>query len=101
MPNTYDVGDSVRCAGAWTDADSAAFDPDTVVFKHKDPSDNETTLTHGVDAEVVKDSTGNYHVDVDVDESGTWWYRFEGTASGGGKRGAGEDYFDVLSSAFS
>jgi hypothetical protein len=52
-----------------------------VVIMHKDPSGNVTTLTYGVDAAVVKDGTGIYHVDVDVDEEGRWFYRCEGSGT--------------------
>ncbi len=31
----------------------------------------------GVDAQLVKDDTGQYHVDVAPDETGTWGYRWQ------------------------
>jgi hypothetical protein len=43
----------------------------------------------------VKDSTGNYHVDVDADEPGVWRFRFAGTVSG---QAAAEGQFRVDSS---
>ena len=95
--NTHDVGDLVRCSGAFTTSAGAATDPAAVFFKYKDPSGNIATLQYTVDAELVKDSTGNYHVDVDADESGTWYYRFYGTGSG---QSAGEAKFKVQASEF-
>lgn len=78
----YDKGDLVRCSGAFTDSDGVVQDPDAIIFKVKNPSDNTTTYTYGVGVELVKDSVGNYHVDVDADEVGVWYYRFVGTGAG-------------------
>ena len=94
--NSYDQGDLVRCAGAFTDSVPAAIDPTTVLFKFQDPSGNQVTYTYGTDAELVKDSTGNYHVDVDADEAGLWYYRFES----GTEQAAGESRFFVKDSVF-
>ena len=90
MANTYDVGDLVRCSGAFTDADGNAQDPATVLVDVRAPSGTTTTYTYGVDAEVVKDDTGAYHIDVDVNAAGPWWYRFYATGSG---QSADETYF--------
>jgi hypothetical protein len=38
-----------------------------------------TTLEYGVDPGLVKDSTGKYHVDVDLTEPGVWKYRWRST----------------------
>lgn len=97
MANAYDVGDLVRCTGTFTDADGTATDPDTVVFKVKDPSANTTSYTYDTDAEVIKSATGVYYVDVDLDEAGTWWYRFEATGAG---QSAAEDNFYARQSQF-
>jgi hypothetical protein len=94
---TYDKGDSVRCRGSFKNSSNAAIDPTTVSFKYKDPSGNVATLVYGTDVALVKDSTGNYHVDVDADESGTWYYRFESTGTG---QAADEESFIVDESQF-
>ena len=93
----YDKGDLVRCAAAFTNTAGTAIDPTAVLFKVKDPSGNITTYTYLTDAELVKDSTGNYHVDVDADEVGTWYYRYYSTGTG---QAAGEGTFDVLETEF-
>jgi len=93
----YDRGDLIRCSAAFTDADDNAQDPTAVYFKFKDPGGNITTYTYGSDAELVKDSTGNYHVDVNADEVGTWYYRFYSTGTG---QAAGESEFDIQPSRF-
>lgn len=52
--------------------------PTTVKFIHKRPDvDDPIVWTFGVDAEVVQDSTGKFHVDLLVDESGHWTWRYE------------------------
>jgi uncharacterized protein YfaS (alpha-2-macroglobulin family) len=95
--NTYDLGDLVRCSGAFTNASDAAVDPDTVLFQFRTPSGDITTYTYGVDAELVRDSLGNYHVDVDANEVGEWWVRFYSTGSG---QAADELSFEVSESRF-
>jgi hypothetical protein len=95
MANTYDVGDLVRVTGTFTNAASVAQDPTAVLFKYKDPSGNKTTLTYNTDVSVVKSATGVYYVDVDVDEIGRWYYRWQGTGTG---QSAGESYFDAQAS---
>ena len=91
---SYRVGDLVRITGTWTNAAGTAVDPDAVVVSYKPPSGTTTTLTYGVDAEVVKDSTGVYHVDIDADETGTWGYKFQSTGTG---QAVGLEWFRVFS----
>lgn len=78
----YDVGDRVRWTCTYTDSDGAAQDPTSVYFSIEDPSGNVVTYQYGVDAEVIRDSTGVYHVDVDKDEAGTWTVRGYSTGTG-------------------
>jgi hypothetical protein len=76
----------------------AAIDPTVVKFKVKNPNTNVITeYTYGTDAELVKDSTGNYHVDVSALVSGYWYYRFFATGTG---ESAEEHYFEVRESQF-
>lgn len=81
MANEYDIGDLVRVSGAFTDRNGAALDPTVVSFKFKDPSDTTTTYVYSTHEELVKDGVGHYHANIDVDEAGTWYYRWvsEGT----------------------
>lgn len=94
--NTYDKGDLVRVTAAFTNAAGTATDPTTVVCRVKSPSST-TMYTYLTDAALVKDSTGNYHLDVSANESGQWWYRWEGT---GAVQQAEEDSFIVEVSKF-
>lgn len=100
MPNTYDIGDVVRCQAVFTDVNGAAFDPTTVTAKYQDPAGNETTLVYLTDVEVIKSATGTYYVDVPIDERGAWFYRFEGLDGSGDEQGAGEEKFLVRKSEF-
>jgi hypothetical protein len=95
--NEYDKGDAVRCRATFKDSSDALINPTAVSFKYKDPSGNITTLVYGTDVALVKDSTGNYHVDVDADQSGIWYYRFSSTGTG---QAADEETFTVRESQF-
>lgn len=95
--NTYDIGNIVRCKGAFKDLAGAAFDPLTVTAKIKTPLGAITTYVLGTHAELIKDSTGNYRVNVPVNAQGVWAYRFEGT---GANASAGENTFQVRESVF-
>jgi hypothetical protein len=74
----YDVGDVVRCPGQFLNASLVATDPNTVTFNSITPSGVITTSVYPTDAALVKDSTGNYHVDVSVTEPGEWHYQWVG-----------------------
>lgn len=79
---SYHVGDVVTIYGAWTNAGGTATDAGTVYAHYRDPAGTATTYTYGSDAELVKDSTGVYHVDISAALAGTWYYRFYSTGSG-------------------
>lgn len=97
--NRYDKGDLVRVStgtNGFTDAISGdPLDPDTVKFSYKTPSGTVTTLTYGPDEEIVKDATGKYHVDLDANEAGFWWYRWHSEGNG---QAADESRFQVWES---
>lgn len=76
----YKNGQKVRCSVDFK-VDDVLTDPTTVTFKYKKPSGTTTTLVYGTDAAVVKDATGQYHVDVTTDEKKEWNFRFEGTGT--------------------
>lgn len=95
--NVHDVGDLVRVSGAFTNAAGAAADPSALTFAYTPPSGATVTLTYGTDAALVKDSTGNYHVDLDLDAAGKWFWRWAAT---GTAQGAGQGEFDAQPSGF-
>ena len=70
-------------SAVFKNASAAATDPTTLTFKYRKPDGVVTTVgpmtLPTVTSPVVKDSTGNFHADVTVDQAGLWAYRFEGT----------------------
>jgi hypothetical protein len=93
----YQVGDLVRVAAVWTNSAGAPTDPTAVFAQTKAPDGTVTELEYNADVALVKDSTGNYHVDIDANAAGIWRYRFYSTGTG---QGANEGYFVVEPSAF-
>lgn len=93
--NVYDVGDRVRVWGQFATPAGVATDPSAVVCKYQDPSGNETSVTYP--ASIVKASTGRYYLDIDIDEAGTWYYRWAGT---GAVVAAGETTFIARTTVF-
>lgn len=94
---TFHVGDDVRCAAAFTNSAGVAVDPTAVICKIRDPEGTVTPKIYGTDAELVRDSAGSYHIDVDASMPGTWWVRFYSTGSG---KAAIEESFEVETSKF-
>jgi hypothetical protein len=57
---------------------STLTDPTIVKFIYKKPGASiPTILVYGVDAELVKEATGKYYVDLLLDEAGLWKWRYE------------------------
>ena len=79
MANTYNKGQRVRFTATFT-LSSVNTDPTAIVLKIQDPSGNEATYTYAL-GQVTKVSTGNYRYDLDIDETGYWYYRWEGTGA--------------------
>ena len=92
MPQTYEVGDSVRLEVEFRDSAGALADPTAVQVKVEDPAGTETTYT-----DETKDATGLYHKDVTATAPGTWQYRWEGS---GALVAISEGSFYVKRSAF-
>lgn len=98
--NIYQYGDAVRCStgtGGFTDSAGTAIDPMNVYFSVKNPVGITTTYTYGVDTQLVKDATGKYHVDVNANLVGAWFYRFYSDGTG---QAADESSFRVAPSEF-
>lgn len=75
------VGSLVRIEN-YFDVDGTPINPTTVVFKLKHPSDGAIiTYTYGVDAQVVRDDVGTYHVDYVPDVAGTWVYSWDASGN--------------------
>jgi hypothetical protein len=83
MANQWSVGALVACSAEFKDAAGNYQDPTKVFFKDAAPDGTVTTLEHGVDAALVKDDTGKYHVNVDTTGAEGWRsYRFYSTGVG-------------------
>lgn len=95
--NSYHIGDLRRIAGAFKNDAGTATDPTTVRFEFLTPAGVKTTYVYPTNAQLVKDSTGNYHVDLTLTEAGLWFYRWEGE---GAVHEADEGEFMVQPSGF-
>lgn len=94
--NQYDVGDAVRCTSTFADTNGTATDPDNLFFQWRTPDGTLTTKEYGVDAEVLKVSTGVYACDLNIDADGTWQYRFYGVADDGDFQGSDKHQFRAV-----
>jgi uncharacterized protein YfaS (alpha-2-macroglobulin family) len=92
----YQEGDLVRATGVFKNAADVAIDPTTVRFKFTKPNGVQTTYLYLTDVQLVRDSTGNYHVDISADLPGEWYYRWESTGNG---QAAEDHQFTVAPSA--
>lgn len=77
---SFDKNDVVRISTTFTDTSDAVADPTDVSCVVKAPSGTETTSEYNP-GDIVRDSTGIYHLDVTASASGTWVYRFTGTGA--------------------
>ncbi len=90
--NAYDKGDVVVVSAVFTDRNDALLDPTALTFTFKDPNGAAITYVFGVDSELVKDSVGNYHVDLKPTIDGYWRYKYQSTGIG---QAAEEGQFQV------
>ena len=76
---TYQLNDQAHLTVAFT-VGGVATDPTTVTASVRKP-DGTTTNYTVMAGQIVKDSVGNYHLDITTDLSGRWAYKFAGTGS--------------------
>jgi hypothetical protein len=79
--NVYQKGDLIRISGVFKDLAGGLVDPGTVALKVSKPSGAVLAYTFALGT-VIKDSVGNYHRDENIDEAGSWRYRWESTGTG-------------------
>lgn len=83
----YPIGQAIRITAAFLNASGAAADPSTVSIKYgprlvsPPPDPTATTLVFGVDAALIKDSTGNYHADIAPAVAADYVYQAIGTGT--------------------
>src|SRR4051794_14834239 len=80
--NEYVKGATPRLLGAFRDLNGDLIDPGGVKVYVKDPAGVVMIKIFGTDTEVVKESTGRYHMEVEANVVGRWTYRFESTGTG-------------------
>lgn len=78
------IGEVAKISVAITDSNAIASDPSALRLKVKSPAGTLTTYVFGVAAELVKDSIGNYHANILMNEVGKWAYRWEADAPNAG-----------------
>lgn len=81
LANRYPFGQSIECSVVFADKSGVVADPEEVSFRWKGPDDTVQHYEYGTDEEIVRDSTGRYHVVIDAAASGEWWYGFFGSGS--------------------
>lgn len=79
---TFDKGDLVPIIWTFTNADGDEIDPDDVYFRWTTPAGVTHEYHYDEDVELVRDSQGNYHVELDADEGGDWHYECASTGAG-------------------
>lgn len=75
--SVYDINDIARLSVAFA-VSGVATDPTAVTGTVRKP-DGTTTAYTVTTNQIVKDSTGNYHLDVACDQEGRWAYKLVGT----------------------
>lgn len=92
MSGSYDLGEKIAVDGEFKrESDGELIDPTTVKFDVKKPDGVTTAYVYGTDAELVKDAVGQYHAELDLDQSGNWHYRMY--SEGTGQTAAEDDLF--------
>lgn len=97
-PGRINQGTTLRVAANFQNSADADIDPTTVTFKLFSPSAGTTSYVYGTDAEISKDSTGDYYIDVTPTEAGRYVYRW--VTTGTNQNLAVEGNFVVTASPF-
>ena len=93
IANTHDIGDQVRLQADYT-VDSVPTNPTLVFLFVQHPNGILDSYTTG---DLTNSSTGTFYLDIVLDDSGRWDYRF---ASSGTVVASDENFFLVERSAF-
>ncbi len=88
--SAYHIGDLRRLTAVFT-VGGTDTDPSALTFTMREPDGTETSYLLGTDAELVKDSTGNYHVDWPIAKARRHHYTWIGTGAAA-EAGQGEFY---------
>jgi len=102
--SSLEIGDTAVLRSEFRDNSNPAasskplIDPTAVYFLVKVPEGTETVYQYSVDAAVIKDAVGQYHLDLPLTSSGRYYFRAVGT---GANSGADENNFVVRDTVFS
>lgn len=75
----WQAGDTYPANVTVRDDDGELVDPDTLSLSVRDPEGDVTTYVYGADPEVVRDSLGVYHADVEIGTPGMWVFAWSTT----------------------
>lgn len=78
-PGRLYIGQTVSLTVNITNDADADTDATTLACLVMDPAGSSTTYTYGTDANVTRESAGDYICDVTPDQSGRWLYRWVAT----------------------
>ena len=90
--NIYDIGDSIRLRGSFTNSAGTVVDPSSVTLQLRQLQTDlgsYTTLVYGVNS-IVRASAGEYYHDAAPSSEGEWRFRWNGL---GANAAAGEQAF--------
>ena len=79
--DVFNLGQKVRISAVFAGEDGEAADPSAVYAVVKEPGEAAITYTYGTDAELVRDSVGNYHLDQGLETAGIWAVRWYSTGN--------------------
>lgn len=91
----YIAGNKIRVSVTFKQA-GVSVDPGAIFVSYQRDSQAAVVWQYGVDDEVVKDSTGHYHADIDAATAGAWKYRWYSTGAG---QAADQGAFTVTAAA--
>lgn len=94
---SYMIGTSITLTATIRDEDGVLADPAVVNFKILPPDGVEADFVYGVDAELIKDSVGIYHLVYLATDPGPFSWRAEGV---GTVDVAAEDDFTIDAGVF-
>lgn len=90
MTTLFDIGDTIKLVGTFTDDADVVQDPTAVFLTVLEPDGTSTSYEYP--ATITKESTGVYYVEFDITQSGAHFYRFYSTGTG---KAAGQRLFNV------
>lgn len=73
--NSYDVGNLVEVDAEFEDLEGGPINPNDVICLVQDPAGDETVIDT---ADLGNPEVGRWTHEIDLDQSGIWYYRFNG-----------------------